>query len=50
MYEYRVEVLKVKEAEAKMNALGNAGWRVVAVSPNVGMGYGIVITFERVKK
>lgn len=50
MYEYKVEVLKVKEAEDRMNQLAQSGWRVVEVSPNMAMGYGIVVTFEREKK
>ena len=47
MFEYKVEVYKVKEAEREMNKLAQAGWRVIAVSPNMAMGYGIVVTFER---
>ena len=47
MYEYKVEVYKVKEAEDEMNALAKLGWRVIAVSPNLAMGYGIVVTYER---
>ncbi len=50
MYEYKVEVYKVKEAEAKMNELAKSGWRVIEVSPNMAMGYGIVVTFEREKQ
>ena len=47
MYEYKVEVFKIKNAEEEMNALAKVGWRVIAVSPNMAMGYGIVVTFER---
>ena len=47
MFEYKVEIYKVKEAEEEMNKLAQLGWRVVAVSPNMAMGYGIVVTFER---
>ena len=47
MYEYKVETYKVKEAENEMNRLAGEGWRVIAVSPNVGVGYGIVVTYER---
>ena len=47
MYEYKVEILKVREAEAKMNELAKEGWRVVEITPNVAMGYGVVVTFER---
>ena len=50
MYEYKVEVLKVKEAQDKMNSLAKEGWRVIEVSPNMAMGYGIVVTFEREKQ
>ena len=49
MYEYKVEIYKVREAEQEMNALAKDGWRVVAVSPNMAMGYGVVVTFEREK-
>jgi len=50
MYEYKVEIYKVREAEQEMNALAKDGWRVVAVSPNMAMGYGVVVTFEREKQ
>ena len=50
MYEYKVEVLKVREAEETMNRLAESGWRVIEVSPNQAMGYGVVVTFEREKK
>lgn len=47
MYEYKVEIYKVKEAENKMNELAKLGWRVISVSPNMAMGYGIIVIFER---
>lgn len=47
MFEYKVETYKVREAEQEMNKLAQFGWRVIAVSPNMAMGYGIVVTFER---
>lgn len=47
MYEYKVETYKVREAEASMNKLANEGWRVVTVSPNMAVGYGLVVTYER---
>ncbi len=50
MHEYKVEVLKVREAEARMNQLAADGWKVIEVSPNMAMGYGLVVTFEREKK
>ncbi len=49
MKEYKVEILGVKESEARMNALAREGWRVVATSPNIAMGHGVVVTFEREK-
>jgi len=50
MYEYKVEIYKVKQAEEEMNRLAGEGWRVVAVMPNEALGYGMVVTFEREKK
>ena len=50
MYEYKVEIYKVKEAENAMNQMAKDGWRVVTVSPNMAMGYGVVVTCEREKQ
>lgn len=47
MYEYKIETYKVKEAEIEMNKFAGEGWRVIAISPNMAMGYGIVVTYER---
>ena len=47
MYEYKVETYKIKEAEDKMNDLAKEGWRVIKVFPNITLGYGIVVTYER---
>ena len=47
MFEYRVEVYMVKEAERAMNLLAMDGWRVIAVTPDYAKGYGIIVTFER---
>lgn len=49
MYEYKVETSRVNDAEYLMNQYAKEGWRVIEVSPNIGMGYGMVITFEREK-
>lgn len=49
MYEYKVEAYRVKGAEEEMNKLASEGWRVIAVSPNMAVGYGIVVTYEREK-
>lgn len=47
MYEYKVETYMVKEAERKINDLAKEGWRVIAVTPNNGVGVGLVVTYER---
>lgn len=47
MYEYKVETYRVKEAAAAMNTLAKEGWKVIAVTPNELMGYGLVVTYER---
>ena len=47
MFEYKVEIYKVKEAAEHMNQLAKQGWRVVAVSPDIAMGHGVIVTFER---
>ncbi len=47
MYEYKVNVYKVREAAEEMNRLASQGWRVIAVSPDIAAGYGIIVTFER---
>ena len=49
MFEYRVEVYAVRQAEAEINRMAADGWRVVAVSPNIAMSHGLVVTFERQK-
>ena len=49
MYEYKIETYKVRKAQVAMNKLAREGWRVIAVSPNMGIGYGIVVTYERKK-
>ena len=50
MYEYKVIKSSVGSAEDTMNEYAKQGWRVVAVSPNVFMGAGVVITLERETK
>jgi hypothetical protein len=47
VFEYRVEIYAVREAEEKMNRFGADGWRVIAVTSNPAMGYEIIVTFER---
>ncbi len=46
-YEYKVEVYMVKKAEDEMNQLAKQGWRVIAVSPDVAVGFGVIVTYER---
>lgn len=50
MYEYKVETYKVKAAEKEMNQLAAEGWRVISVSPNEAVGFGLVVIYEREKK
>lgn len=47
MCEYKVETYMVNEAESEMNKLAKQGWRVIAVSPNIAKGFGIIVTYER---
>ena len=47
MFEYKVVDVSVKKADDMMNRWAKEGWRVIAVSPNIAAGYGLVITFER---
>lgn len=52
MYEYKVEMYKLKEAEKEMNAMANQGWRVVAVTYCQAAAWSkdtVVVTFERNK-
>ena len=49
MYEYKVVIYKVREAEKEMNKLACEGWKVIAIMPNQAMGYGMVVTFERLR-
>lgn len=49
MYEYKVEVYKVKNAEKEMNDLAKEGWKVIAVSPDIAKLYGVVVTYGRKK-
>ena len=47
MTAYKVETSSVGDAERIMNDMAEYGWKVVAVTPNIFKGYGIIITFER---
>ncbi len=53
MYEYKVEVYRVKEAEDAMNALAKEGWRVISTTSNECLHWTakdtIIVTFEREK-
>ncbi len=50
MYEYTVETCSVKDAEKNMNLMAQEGWQVIAVSPNIAMGMGLIVTYEREKE
>ena len=52
MYEYKVVVLKVRDAEAEINRLAQDGWRVVSTSLNSGVSLltslaPLIVTLER---
>ena len=53
MYEYKVEVYRVKEAEKEMNELAKCGWRVISVTSNESLQWTakdtIIATYERSK-
>ena len=46
-YKYKVVKAGVNDAQDVMNEYAQKGWRVITVSPNIAMGYGVVITFEK---
>ncbi len=48
MYEYKVDIYKVKYAEDAMNAYAKEGWRVIAVTPDHQSGF-VDVFFERRK-
>ena len=48
MYEYKVDIYKVKYAEDAMNALAKERWRVIAISPDHHTGF-IDVFYEREK-
>ena len=47
MHQYKVVKAYVNEADEVMNRWARDGWRVVAVSPNIATGMGIIITLEK---
>ncbi len=49
MFEYRVEIYAVRQAEREMNRLAADGWRVISASPNIAVSHGIVVIYERKK-
>jgi len=53
MYEYKVEVYRVKDAEKEMNALAKEGWKVISVTACDTLQWTakdtIVVTYERNK-
>ena len=52
MYEYKVEIYKVKKAENEMNAMAKQGRRVVAVThcPATWAKDTVVVTLEKNKE
>ena len=50
MFEYRVEIINmVRQAETEMNRIAEEGWRIISVTPNLAVGHGLIVTFERKK-
>ena len=53
MYEYKVEIYRVKDTEKEMNAPAKNGWRVISVTACDTLYWTskdtIVVTFEREK-
>jgi len=45
---YKVVTCKVKEAEGIMNQYYQQGYKVLTVTPNNGIGFGVVITFAKI--
>ena len=46
MYQYKVDIYKVKYTEEAMNAYAKEGWRVIAVSPDHHSGF-VDVVYER---
>ena len=46
MYEYKVDIYKVKYAQDAMNTYARDGWRVIAVAPDHITGF-VDVFFER---
>ena len=49
MYQYKVDIYKVKYAEDAMNAYAKDGWRVIAVTPDHQTGF-VDVFYERKAK
>lgn len=49
MYQYKVDIYKVKYAEDAMNAFAKEGWRVIAVTPDHQTGF-VDVFYERKAK
>ena len=50
MFEYKVIKASVNSAQHEMNELAKQGWRVVAVSPNVAMGMGLLSLWKEKRR
>ena len=50
MYEYRYIRYQSGKVEDGMNQMAASGWRVVCVTPDIAMGSGVWVTYERLKK
>lgn len=50
MYKYKVEEIKIKDAEGRLNELAAEGWRVVSVTANPDARWQkdfIIVIFEK---
>ena len=47
MYEYKVDIYKIKYAQDAMNAYAKEGWRVISVSPDDHHSGFLDVVFER---
>ena len=47
MFIYKVIKTRVDNAEKEINELARDGWRVINASPNIAVGYGLVVILEK---
>lgn len=47
MFIHKVIKTRVDNAEKEINELARDGWRVINASPNIAVGYGLVVVLEK---